>query len=408
VNATDLAPDQLPPGIFFRSGERPPHHWRGVVFNVVAGAEKPAVRDALARLWQMWSELARGRVRDLAKTREDDPNDVVTEGDLTVLLGIGRSLFGDERHMPQILSGDLRPSELARLFPGPNQPFPKLHWAADAAPQQAQGDFFVQLFGSSALVVNRAIVEAQKLIDDFDLPLRMGMFYRGAHREDGRSWIDFHDGINNMPANERRAAIEFTSADAPWLVGGTFAIFLRIHVDLKVWRSLTREQQELLVGRHKLTGCPLTSASIVDGRPVLDFQPGCPVANANSGQATAEFTDPPPAAGLVKTSHIHRSNFNRGSPGADGNNRIFRQGYEFLEPNGDGALHVGLNFISFQRSLKRVRNILTTGGWMGDVNFGGSTAEAGAPPIPLMSVLAGGLYAVPPRADPFPGWPLFA
>ncbi|HET9957153.1 MAG TPA: hypothetical protein VFQ61_21800 [Polyangiaceae bacterium] len=414
---TGAQEDALQAGIFFRAKERPPDHWRGVVINVSAAAEKAAVRDALAQLWAMWSALGQGHVRDLARTRSDDPEVKVDGGGLTVLLGFGRSLFGDERHMPILFAEDLRPPELARLMPA--APFPSLPWAKDARPLEGQGDFFVQLFGASELVVNRAIVEAQKLIDDRNLPLQIVTFYRGAHREDGRSWIDFHDGVNNLRSEERRTAIEITGADPAWLRGGTFAAFLQIQVDLKAWRRLTREQQELLVGRHKLSGCPVVSATLADDRTAqLAFKPGCPLRGFPTRTAQAigpeplevdpDFIDPPPASGLLKTSHIHRSNFNRGSPAADGNNRIFRQGYEFLEPSGSGGLHVGLNFISFQRSLLALRRILGTTGWLGDVNFGGTAEQPlAAPPLPLMSVASGGLYAIPPRGDPFPGAPLF-
>lgn len=364
--------------------------------------------DAVARLWRMWQELAEGRVRDLAPTRPDDPTGALDGGGLTVLLGLGRRLFGDEHHMPAILSSEQRPLELTRLLPGAANPFEKLRWAPSAKPQDAQGDFFIQIFGASELVVNRAIVEAQKLIDDHSLPLRIATFYRGAHRPDGRSWIDFHDGISNMKSAERRVAIEIPGAEPAWLRGGTFTVYLRIQVDLKAWRSLAREQQEMLVGRHKLTGCPVVGAEVVDGRPVLAFQPGCHTSLDVPENIDAGFIDPAPAAGLARTSHIHRSNFNRGSASADGNNRIYRQGYEFLEPGPSGALELGLNFVSFQRSVLALRRILGTGEWMGDVNFGGTHSEPqAAPPLPLMSLLAGGIYAVPPRDDPFPGAALF-
>jgi hypothetical protein len=50
-----------------------------------------------------------------------------------------------------------------------------------------------------------------------------------------------------------------------------------------------------------------------------------------------------------------------------------------------------------------VRNVLSTDAWMGDVNFGG---EANAQTF--LTLLAGGIYAVPPEAEPFPGADLIA
>src|SRR5262249_54649881 len=68
---------------------------------------------------------------------------------------------------------------------------------------------------------------------------------------------------------------------------------------------------------------------------------------------------------LLSASHIQRANLNRHGGGIrDDDNRIFRQGYEFVEPLGSGQLRVGLNFVSFQRNLIHLTNILRTPGWL--------------------------------------------
>jgi hypothetical protein len=54
-----------------------------------------------------------------------------------------------------------------------------------------------------------------------------------------------------------------------------------------------------------------------------------------------------------------------------------------------------------------VQEILGTDGWMGDVNFGGAAAAENPPAISLMSLVAGGYFAVPPNGDPFPGAAIF-
>ncbi len=88
---------------------------------------------------------------------------------------------------------------------------------------------------------------------------------------------------------------------------------------------------------------------------------------------------------------------------------MYRQGYEFLDP-APRNISAGLNFVSFQRTTRFIENILEIPKWMGDVNFGGPAdpEPTDPPPIPLMSLLAGGCYAVPPNGDPFPGADLFA
>ena len=107
--------------------------------------------------------------------------------------------------------------------------------------------------------MNRAVVEVAKLVAASRLPLELVGVQGGFQRDDGRSWLGFHDGVNNMPSSQRRIAIEAATADPAWMQGGTYMAILRVLVDLTAWHDLTRDQQELLVGRHKLTGCPLTS-----------------------------------------------------------------------------------------------------------------------------------------------------
>ena len=107
---------------------------------------------------------------------------------------------------------------------------------------------------------------------------------------------------------------------------------------------------------------------------------------------------------------MHRANATRQGPNSPGSNRIFRQGYEFVETLSEGQLRLGLNFVSFQRDLANFTGILRSPGWMEAVNFGGR-AQAGEPrPIDFVSIIAGGYYAVPPQAsasEPFPGAGIF-
>ena len=105
---------------------------------------------------------------------------------------------------------------------------------------------------------------------------------------------------------------------------------------------------------------------------------------------------------------MHRANPNRGI--ADEDNRIFRQGYEFLESLRDGRLQLGINFVSFQGRLSRVTDILSTDGWLGNVNFGGFADQRKDAPAPIIFVeLTAGCSAVPPKDNlgTFPGSVIF-
>ncbi len=357
-------------------------------------------------MWGMLRDLRGGVVRDLRPTRTSDPAVGVPDGSLTCLLGFGARLFDPDLHVPRLVNPDAKPWRLVALR-GPGTPaFPSLPWSSEQRRKSGEADLALQFIAGTELAVNLAVVETWKLISDHNLPLEVVTFHAGFGRVDGRSWIDFHDGLNNMEAGaERRSAIEVVASDPPWMKGGTYMGFLRVEVDLMSWRRLSREHQEILVGRDKLTGCPLEK---VDRAPNGDLTPvtmtGCPA----SGRPSPEHRNPSrPGDPLVQASHIHRTNRNRGRPDTDAQNR--RQGYEFLEPTAGGQPSLGLNFVSFQRGIERLTNVLRLKDWQGDVNFGGRTQPGPHEPaqFDLLSLTSGGLYAVPPKSEPFPGADIF-
>ncbi|MBV9789047.1 MAG: Dyp-type peroxidase [Chloroflexi bacterium] len=408
----DQPADRIQDGIYFRKGQTPGKCYRLLLINIRSGTRPNEARAAIAAIWTLLAELRRGIVRDLRPLEAGDPEVIVPDGGLTCLLGFGARLFNPSLHVPRLVATDLRPPELVSLRPnGVGTPFLNLPWAGEEQRRPGEADLALQFIAETELAVNRAVVEIWKLIDDQDLPLDFVTMHAGFSRNDRRSWIDFHDGLNNLESSQRRGAIEVVLADPAWMKGGTYMGVLRVSVDLAVWRSLPREHQEILVGRNKLTGCPLEEIERGrNGELSLKFMPGCPFGEPLTPAQQAAFRDPPrPGDPLVQLSHIHRSNHNRGAPDTDANNRVFRQGYEFLETLADGKPCLGLHFVSFQRQLARLTNLLRLNGWLRDVNFGGATnPRAGEPaPIQFLSVVAGGLYAVPPNNDPFPGAEIF-
>jgi deferrochelatase/peroxidase EfeB len=407
--------DRLQEGIYYQSGETPGPCYRLLLLNVNAGTESRATREALASLWQMLDELKGGIVRDLRPSRPGEPEVEGIGGHLTALLGYGAAFFSSTFHTPPLTSQP-RPPALHRLARPPHRPdqpspFPKLHWASGLTGNSGEADLALQLIGDTDLVVNRAIVEVRKLIRRERLPLALSTFFSGFQREDRRSWIDFHDGVNTMRPEERRTAMVIPpSLDHPWLVDGTYMAFLKIAVDLDAWQEQSREEQETLVGRDKLSGCPLARVDLnAQGELIPRVIAQCPMTGSFPEHPPVEFLNPPqPTGALARSGHIYRSNLNRGDPGQDANNRLYRQGYEFLDAI-PLDVQAGLNFVSFQRDTRFVERILSIGAWLGDVNFGGPAVPQGGEPSPieLMSLLSGGFYAVPPRAEPFPGAELF-
>jgi deferrochelatase/peroxidase EfeB len=365
--------------------------------------------SALGEVMEMLSRLQQdGEARDLNATREGESSARIPSKTFSFLVGYGASLFDSGRHDPPLTAAE-RPSFLTYLS-HQDAAFATIPWAVEATESTpGEADVCLQLNGLTENAVARPPVEVWKLIIDHNLPLEIVGTYAGFHRDDGRSWIDFHDGLSNIESSQRLAALE-AADDPPWMKDGTYMAFLRLEVDLGAWRELSRVEQEIIVGRDKLTGCPLERVERKDGELVPHAIPGCPLTAESTPAERASYMDPPQTSDpLVEASHIHRANQNRAAPTTAASQRIFRQGYEFLDSISSEGPRLGLNFVSFQNSLERLQQVLAMSGWLGDVNFGGPHEPAGGepPPLLLLRLLAGGFYAVPPRHEPFPGAELF-
>jgi Dyp-type peroxidase family len=380
---------RLQEGIHLGPGQRPPPAFRLLLLDVAPGTEPAAAAHALGAVHGMLAELKAGVVRDLAPMDGTGATEAGQQfGSLHALLGFGARLFDPARHDPPLTSA-ARPDYLVPL-PAAPAAFPELSWTDRSAVGRGEADVLWQFTADSAAAVNCAAVEVCKLLADDGLPLTPVASFEGFGRLDGRGWLDFHDGVSNLTSGERVKAIE-APPDPAWMGGGTYLAFLRLAVDLTGWRGLPRREQELLVGRAKISGAPLGGT-----------------AAAPAGEGRADHVDPPPAIDpVLQASHVHRANRNRTSPSAPAGLRMFRQGYDYLAEIGPEGPHVGLNFVSFQRDLGVLQHVLNLPGWLGDVNFGGMTGPGHPAPPSLIGLEAGGLYAVPPRLRPFPGAAVF-
>jgi deferrochelatase/peroxidase EfeB len=196
---------RLQHGIYFRPGERPPPAYGLLLLNLVPGTTPAEARNAIARV-------------------------IEPQPEVDVLLGFGRRLFD---HDPPLTHHE-RPAFLARL-----DSYPLIPWTGE---RTGEADVALQITGPHAAAVNCAAVVVWERIADERLPMVPASFFTGFGRPDGRGWLGFHDGVSNMPADQRRAAIE-ASNDPGWMAGGTYMAFLRLAIDLQLWRSIPREQQ---------------------------------------------------------------------------------------------------------------------------------------------------------------------
>ena len=403
----------LQDGIYHAPGRRPGQFFALLVLRAQRELSEAAAVDAIADLWQVYRRLKEGHIRDLEGVRLPAEEDATT-----ILLGFGPGLFERFRSLarPAGLRAELRfrdPDEIA----GGGTVLPGSGLAYDGAlrANPAAGDLCVQVIAETKVAADRAVVETWKHVHDLGRegevsPFELVTFYLGFQRNDRRSWIDFHDGISNLRSIDRESVITIEPGqDVEWMVGGTYLAFLRLSVDLKGWRAIAQRDQELAVGRTKLSGCPIVA---VDGDDLVT-PGGCPVAGTEIWESAndALFAEPPPVDNpALRRSHVQRANHHQLPPSNPASRRIFRQGYEFLEwAETDQGFRAGLNFVSFQDTPERVTRILASEEWLGRVNFGGSDRHTGLER--LTSAHAAGTFCVPPAArenERFPGEAAFA
>lgn len=402
--------DRIQPGVFFRPDEAPPAYGGVAFLDFPAEASPADLRRVLAAIVLRVHDLERGQVADL-------PGQSVPTHALHLLIGYGAKLFARPELAPR------RPSAL-ESFRAPSSggggqilAGAGLRYAPGVFDNPANTDVVLQFQNESLFPIERAFVEVWKIARDLARDNDPGQFivkaaYTGHGRDDKRSWIDFFDGTSNLRSRDRLQVIEVKaqspSSPEAWTFGGTYMAFIRVAVDLAAWRQLSRDAQELLVGRDKLTGCPIGAVD-AGGHPVVTG--GCPVAGTNNigdagNVAFREATRPGLDQTVLLQSHIHRSNQQRQNLADPESRRIFRQGYEFFQGiDANGTPVLGLNFTSFQDTPRRVSAMLTLASWLGGTNFGGDPAQQSADLKSLLVAHAAAFFVVPPvlESEAFPG-----
>jgi deferrochelatase/peroxidase EfeB len=385
--------------------------------------------QSLEKLWKMYENLTKGIIEDL-------PHQRVPHGSLSVTLGYGQNIF-KLNDITKSIPRDFNNSQF--LSPKKNGGYilegSHLSYSKDIHENVGLNeDIVIQFIASSQLAVNRAIVETWKNLryNSLSKPssLIFSKFFTGFQRDDGRSWLGFHDGVSNMrPGKERRNVIaihrennELLPRDF-WTEHGTYMAFLRIEIDLDLWDSINRCKQELIIGREKLYGRPLIGVDKYNN-PITSkkFPTAQKVTAFNKKyhdhpdyfkvpQISKELMykiDIEKSFKVLNKSHIGRArHFDKINNKLVPSRRIYRQTFEFIESNYlyNKFIKIGLNFLSFQNDPARLLFILTDPNWLGNSSFGGDSQLKGIGE--LLHVQACGIFFIPPIEKPFPGSCIF-
>lgn len=148
-------------------------------------------------------------------------------------------------------------------------------------------------------------------------------------QETPRNLMGFKDGTNNVRAEDTADLERFVwvGEEGPeWLRGGTTMVTRRIRMLLEVWDRAALTDQELTIGRRKVSGAPLDGDDELDPVDLEAESGGVPVVPVNA--------------------HVRLS-----APASNGGAKLLRRGYSFTDGVDQvrGQLDAGLFFISFQR-----------------------------------------------------------
>jgi len=378
------------------------------------------IGSAVVLIWKHLEHLKKGKTVDLEIDRKHRKI-----GNLTVLIGYGSGLFdvaGAQKRKPASFRETWNFKAPKSGGSGHILEGSGISYSKSIFQNHLLSDHIIfQFIADSEFYTNRAAVEVWKVIHRLEknrgtVPLHITGLYTGFHRADHRNWLGFHDGVSNIKSYERPHVISINSrylnSDDKWTFRGTYLGFMRIGLDIEKWEDTDITEQEILIGREKITGCPLIRVD-KNGKPIKD--PRCPVVGTSEiiDPGNERFREHPPYGIGSHDKILHYSHIGRAAPidripiWDKKSLRIYRQGFEFLVPSRDDlGLLAGLNFVSFQNTPERLYRALT---------YQHAIAQSGLESTPMpnldrfMSVFAAGIFFVPPKVqgEPFPGAQIF-
>ncbi len=302
-------------------------------------------RSELAALLQKWTAASARMTQGLEATEGgavDGPY-LAPPGDtgealglaaaaLTLTFGFGPSLFVDAGGRDRFGLADRRPAALAELP----------HFAGDDLdPERSGGDLCVQACSNDPQVAFHAVRNLAR-IGFGVVSLRWSQLGFGRTSSTStaqatpRNLFGFKDGTANVKAEETTEldAHLWVQADdvderTAWMQGGSYLVARRITMRIETWDRTSLSEQELLIGRAKGSGAPLSGG---EEFTAPDFG-----IEGNAGPL------------MPLTSHVRLAH-----PASNGGVRILRRGYNFTDGSTDlGRLDAGLFFLAYMRDPVR-------------------------------------------------------
>ena len=236
---------------------------------------------------------------------------------LTVTVGLGPKVFSETYGLAQH-----KPTLLRELHQLPSDAF---------EPHLTGGDLSLQACADDPQVAYHAIRDLARIAKDTDAAatrwtvLGFGRASAGKGQITPRNLLGFRDGTRNIKDDADFDKFVWVSNGPSWQRRGSYQVVRKIQMRIENWDTNRVSNQNNVLGRHKMSGAPLTGTHEFD---------------------TPDFAKKDPEGELVipETAHIrlaaHENN---------GGLKILRRSYNYTDGiNRFGLLDAGLLFISYQ------------------------------------------------------------
>ncbi|MBN9386479.1 MAG: Dyp-type peroxidase [Chloroflexi bacterium] len=302
----------------------------------------PTTLDGLVQIMKILTERIRalmagqlGPVVDESdqfppKNTGDMGYDQLNEGHLTILVGLGSSLF---------IQGGQDRFGLAAKKPLALKPMPRDLIGDKLNPDLLDGDILLEISSDHPLENMHALRDILRNTKGLLSPLWMQPGFQRHQKNvpvgqaNVRTVLGFKDGTTNLDVNndDLMNTMVWTGTEEPsWAQGGTYMALRLIRESIEHWDRQSLESQQNSIGRYKVSGASLDNITEVQ---------------------LPDYADDPDGNTVPLDAHIRKANPRLGPESEK--RRILRRGYMYL--NGfdkSGLLDGGAIFHAFCRNVE--------------------------------------------------------